>query len=313
MKQRILLIVAMLLIATPAFATVKIDVTQGTGTDVNKLTVSYNCTASEKVRAFALNFSFGSVGNSMTFSANPNDINDFNRGESNHPGGGYGIFPGQFRNRIDPANPNWFNLYYTPIAPDNDVDSNDQGLGNRRLIAELGTLYKDANAPGASGILFTVRVDANGKDCNVLTVSANTLRGGIVLESGATATDTNLPFTKTICLVPPATCTCPGNVAGGTPQSLPPNGQIDSTDAVTIIQWLQAYGVKSKITCPWTPPGWTANGCACPGNVAGGTPQSLPPNGQIDSTDAVTIIQWLQAYGVKSKITCPWTPPGWTP
>jgi len=55
MKQRILLIVAMLLVTAPAFAAVTINVTQGTGADVDKLTVAYTTTG-EAVRAFALDF-----------------------------------------------------------------------------------------------------------------------------------------------------------------------------------------------------------------------------------------------------------------
>jgi len=211
MKQRILLIVAMLLIAAPAFAAVTVTVTQGTGTDVNKLTVSYT-TGGEKVRAFALDLTLGSAGNSMTF-AGVNDINDFNRGESNKPGGGYGIFPGRFRNNIDPGNPNWFAQYYTPVAPENDVDSNGTGFGNRKIIAELGTLYKDTNNPGTSGILFTIRVDANSKTSDTLAVAQNSIRGGVVLEDGSAAS-TNLPTSQPIALVtcpagPPATLTYP--------------------------------------------------------------------------------------------------------
>jgi hypothetical protein len=210
MKQRILLIVAMLLIATPAFAIVNITVTQGSGDDVNKLTVSYNCTASEAVRGFALDMTLGSAGDSMIFG----DINDFNRGESNKPGGGYGIFPGQFRNQIDPANPDWYAQYYYPVAPSNDVDSNGQGIGERKVIVELGTLYKDSNAPGTSGTLFTIRVDdPNTKNCDNLNVALNNIRGGVVLENGSFAT-TNLPTNQEICLAvcpsgPPATLTYP--------------------------------------------------------------------------------------------------------
>jgi hypothetical protein len=196
MKQRILLLVAMLLVAAPAFAAVNITVTQGVA-DPCKLTVSYTCTGSpaDKARAFALELTLGSPGNSMTFG----EINDFNRGESNKPGGGYGIFPGQFRNNIDPANPNWFGQYYYPVAPSNDVDSNDQGIGNRKIIVELGTLYKDSNAPGASGTLFTIRVDPNGKTINNLHVALNNIRGGVVLENGNPAS-TNLPTDQNITI-----------------------------------------------------------------------------------------------------------------
>jgi len=207
MKQRILLIVAVLLIATPAFAVVSINLAQGTGADVNKVTVSYSTTG-EAVRAFALDFTLGSSSNSMTWS----NIADFNRGESNKVGGGYGIFPGQFRNSINPADPNWFAQYYYPAAPPNDVDSNGTGMGERKFIAELGTLYKDANAPGTSGTLFTVRVDANGQTgCCPLAVVVNTVRGGVVLEDGNSVMPTinNLPSNE-ICLSVP--CTVPNVV-----------------------------------------------------------------------------------------------------
>jgi hypothetical protein len=209
MKQRILLVVAMLLLVMPAFARVNITIMQGTGADANKLTVRYDCNAGEAVRAFALNFSLGSANNSMIFSSNPNDINDFNRGESNKPGGGYGIFPGQFNRRIDPGSPNWYAQYYSPVAPDNEIDSNGTGMGYRTMIAEMGSLYKDLNAPGASGTLFTIRVDANSKTSDTLNVSASSIRGGIVLEDGTTATNTNLPISQTISFAPPAI-----NIAG---------------------------------------------------------------------------------------------------
>jgi len=209
MKQRILLIVALLLIATPAFAAVTINVTQGSGADANKLTVAYT-TGGEAVRAFALDFTFTNGANpKLTFS----NIADFNRGESNKPGGGYGIFPGQFRNQIDPANPNWYAQYYYPIAPSNDVDSNGQGMGESKMIVELGTLYKDSNAPGTSGTLFTVRMEPNsGETCSDLAVTVNAIRGGVVLENGSSVSPTiNAPARPCIasCPAAPATITYP--------------------------------------------------------------------------------------------------------
>jgi predicted small secreted protein len=203
--KRILLIAAILLLVTPAFAAVTINVTQGAGADVNKLTVSYTTTG-EAVRAFALDFTFTNGGNpAMTFS----NIADFNRGESNKPGGGYGIFPGRFRNFIDPGNPNWYQENYIPVAPPNDIDSNGTGMGESKFIAELGTLYKDANAPGPSGTLFTVRIDPNGgQSYSNLAVTVNTIRGGVVLEDGTSVAPTiNIwpPFPPQ----PPTTLTYP--------------------------------------------------------------------------------------------------------
>jgi hypothetical protein len=197
----------MLLIATPTFATVNITVTQDP-VDKTLLTVSYNCTAAEAVRAFALDMTLGSENDSMTFY----DINDFNVGESNKPGGGYGIFPGQFALQIDPGSPDWNSEYYYPVAPPNDVDSNGQGIGMRKVIVELGTLYKDSNAPGTSGTLFTIRCDPNSKQSDNLNVALNTIRGGVILENGSAAS-TNLPTDQTLvfasCPDAPATLTYP--------------------------------------------------------------------------------------------------------
>jgi len=206
MKQRILLIVAMLLIATPAFATVTINVVQGTGSDVEKVFVGYTTTG-EAVRAFALDFTI-EVNSPQAVWAG---IQDFNKGESNKPGGGYGIFPGQFRNNINPADPNWNHQYYYPIAPPNDVDSNGTGIGTRKVICELGTLYKDANAPGTAGRLFTLIVDFNGlTTAQALTVATNTVRGGVVLENGTSITPViNAPPTIKDA---PSTCTVPNVV-----------------------------------------------------------------------------------------------------
>jgi hypothetical protein len=185
--KRILLIVTMLLIATPAFATVTITGIWGIGADVNKLTVRYNCSAGEAVRAFALDFTLATMSPQPVWSG----IQDFNRGESNRPGGGYGIFPGQFRNVINPADPNWFNQNYTPIAGPNEVDSNGTGLGTNKVICELGSLYKDiVNAPGTSGTLFTLAIDINTQIYIPLTVVTNAIRGGVVLENGTSITPT---------------------------------------------------------------------------------------------------------------------------
>jgi len=211
MKQRILLIVAMLLVAAPAFAAVNITATQGSGSDNNKVYVRYT-TGGEAVRAFALDFNLGVATpgpNNVVWSG----IQDFNRGESNKPGGGYGIFPGQFRNNINPSDPNWLNQYYSPIAPPNDVDSNGTGTTYRKVICELGTLYKDSNAPGTVGALFTLLVDSNGMSSCPLTVTTNTVRGKVVLEDGSsvdpviTATS---PLVFAVCPAnPPATLTYP--------------------------------------------------------------------------------------------------------
>jgi len=208
MKQRILLIVAMLLIATPAFATVTINAVQGSGENANKVYVSYSTTG-EAVRAFALDFTLGTQTPQAVWAG----IQDFNKGESTTPGGGYGIFPGQFRNNINPADPNWNHQYYYPIAPPNDVDSNGTGIGTPKVICELGTLYKDANAPGTSGLLFTLLFDPNDQTSNIpLTVATNVVRGGVVLEDGSSVAPT-INATNPL-IVAPTTITISGRIVG---------------------------------------------------------------------------------------------------
>jgi hypothetical protein len=137
--MKILLVAAILLIASPVWAAVSVTATdKGSGV----VEVRYNCSASEKVRSFALDLS---VDSGMTIE----NIRDFNVGESKKPGGGYGIFPGAFADYIDAANPNWANPNYKPLAPVADLNARS-GLGTGAITVEMGTLYVDVNAPGTS-------------------------------------------------------------------------------------------------------------------------------------------------------------------
>jgi hypothetical protein len=211
MKQRILLIIAMLLIASPAFAVVQIISTQKTvGADTNVVEVNYMCTNSENIRAFALELTLG--GNMVW---NNIDRNSYLRGESNDAPNhkGYGIFPGRFRDTMaNPGDPNWQNTDYMPVAPRGDLDSN--GLQGNKVVLELGTLYKDdANKPGSSGTLCRLYADYNGETVGrSYTIAANATRGGVVDTTGATVSATFLGITQ---VIPPAqNFTVSGQVAG---------------------------------------------------------------------------------------------------
>ncbi len=176
--RRILLIVAMLLISAPALATVTVNaLDKGCGV----IEVNYVCTGTDRVRAFALDIA---VDNNFTIV----NIRDFNRGESNSvpPGKiGYGIFPGKFRDFINPASPNWVDTNYNPVAPVNDLDANT-GLGTKAITVELGALYVAGNEPCTSGILFRLDVNENkyGSAVAKLYLTRNTTRGGIVDVNG---------------------------------------------------------------------------------------------------------------------------------
>jgi hypothetical protein len=169
--RKLMLIVAAIAIAAPALATVEIGVTDLTGLQA---AITYNCTAGEAVRAFALD---------ITVDAGTIDaVTGYKTGESVTGSLGYGIFPGNFRDYINPAAPDWGDANYTPIAPSGDPDALG-GLGTAGVTIELGSLYVDANAPAASGTLCVLDVS---ESCNMC-VTLNDSRGGIVLEDASAA------------------------------------------------------------------------------------------------------------------------------
>jgi beta-lactam-binding protein with PASTA domain len=175
--QRILLIVAMLLLATPALAGVTITATQQ-GTDGN-VVVSYTATAN--VRAFAFDID---VNGGVTIDS----IHDYNVGDTN----GYGIFPGRFRDYYNSTSPNWVDPCYTPVAPSGDPGAQG-GLRTAGITVELGSLGADLSSI-RSGTLFSLDFNSHGvaTDAN-LTLTVNTTRGGIVDDNGyAFVKDVNL-------------------------------------------------------------------------------------------------------------------------
>jgi hypothetical protein len=190
--RRILLIVAMLLVAVPAMGGVVIKARQVppyTGSPSNPVCsgveVNFTSDADGTVRAFALDIN---VDSNFIISA----IRDFNTGESKGTKKGYGIFPGSFRDVINPADPCWGDgndhSAYNPVAPSTDADACGTGLGTNKIIIEMGSLYSlDANKPNKNGMLFRIDVipPKIGKaDCN-LTVALNTTRGGVVDNNGS--------------------------------------------------------------------------------------------------------------------------------
>jgi len=201
--KKVLLVVALLLLATPVFAAdVTVTATVGSvinPSDANKLvpvTIGWTGAATaDAIRAFALVLNADS-------GTNLDHIRDFNKGESTKPNGGYGIFPARFRQMITvlnstdvctPYGPGYSDSNYNPLAWYSDPNSGG-GNDNPNMVVELGTLFKDANAPGTSGTLFVVDVNSEGKtDCN-LCISLDQIRGGVV-KKDTTAADVCLPST----------------------------------------------------------------------------------------------------------------------
>lgn len=206
MKRTLLIIAILALSVAPAMAAVTVSAIQEVPSaasgaysatrQCNVIDINYVCSASERVRAFAIEVT---LDNGFTFT----NVTDYNTGESSALTGkktGYGIFPGSFRDIINPAGPNWVDSNYKPIAPNTDgVDANGTGLGTRKVIIEAGSLYVgDTNKPPASGTLCRLWVSTGQdnittgfgpKDCNIQ-IAVNTIRGGVVLEDGTAVTPT---------------------------------------------------------------------------------------------------------------------------
>ncbi|MGD2094590.1 MAG: hypothetical protein PVH77_06255 [Phycisphaerales bacterium] len=172
MKKLIyILVVAML--ATPAWATVTITATDLGG---GVVAIDYSSDETELVRAFALDITVdeGYI----------DSISDFSVGDDNN---GYGIFPGNFSKYIvvDPATGqvnDWSASGYTPVADGNDPGALG-GLGTNGITIEMGSLY-DTQAPPAQGRLCTITCT---ESC-LLTITTNATRGNVVLEDASEAT-----------------------------------------------------------------------------------------------------------------------------
>ena len=179
--RKIVLTLAVLMLATPALAAVRIIVTD----EGNLIAAIKYQTDGEKVRAFALD---------VTVSAGTIDaVSDYIKGESVPGNIGYGIFPANFARHItvDPATGDvqtWDVNAYTPVAAVTDPGAAG-ALGSNAITIEMGALYSppappgDTNAPPNSGTLCKIKVSGD----TTVTVKENATRGGVVLTDPAVA------------------------------------------------------------------------------------------------------------------------------
>jgi hypothetical protein len=182
--KRLAACLALLLIAKPAWAAVRIIAAP----DGNKVAINYE-TDGEKVRAFALNI--------RVATGVVSGISDFLRGESTAAKPGYGIFPGNFSRyvSVDAATgevTDWSSSLYTPVADPCDTGALG-GLGTSGITIEMGALYSptgdtSVNAPLNSGTLCKLTVSEK----TTITVTLNSIRGGVVLTNPATAATVDL-------------------------------------------------------------------------------------------------------------------------
>jgi hypothetical protein len=181
---RILLIVAMLLLVSPAMGVTITATDNGDKT----VTIGYSGSpsGSTRVRAFALDITVSGTDVNIT------GISNFKVGESNATSLGYGIFPGKFRDFINPGTPNWGDANYNPVAPVGDPDSNDVAMPSKYITVELGSLYTTGGTPPDAGTLFKLQLAGTGSA--TLCVKTNATRGNVVNED-ATEAAVTLPGT----------------------------------------------------------------------------------------------------------------------
>jgi hypothetical protein len=168
--RTLILAVTVLLLAAPVWATVTITAEL----DGKVITIGYTSDEGQLIRAIALDVA-ATGGNIIAVT--PDVVGDNN--------GGYGIFPGSFRDNIvvDPETGevvSWEVAGYSPVAPSGDPDALG-GIGTPGVTIEMGSLYPEGgNAPSAtSGTLCTVTVD---DDVTEVCITANATRGNVVLE-----------------------------------------------------------------------------------------------------------------------------------
>jgi hypothetical protein len=159
--RNIALAIVVLAVTIPAMADVEIIISN----DANKVTIGYECTGGEKVRAFALNIDV----NNSAFVVGSADF----AGDPEHDD--YYICPGSMTFTVEDSN-TVIDSFGTPIA---EQDAN----GGVLEIASLYALSDPCHTapPASANDLATFYVDCSGGDVTV-TLSENGERGGVVLE-----------------------------------------------------------------------------------------------------------------------------------
>jgi hypothetical protein len=173
--RKISLILAVLLLAAPAWATVNITCSQ----DGNEVTVSYEVTGEpNKVRAFALDIVIDNP--DVNIVAVDDTVNAY-----------YTIFPGS----VVISNGEITEQGSAVAAESDYPDDTQPGLGSSGITIEMGALYyptddSSPNAPPNQGDLLKFYVEEIA--CTV-TISENNARGGVVLTDPAEDPTVNAP------------------------------------------------------------------------------------------------------------------------
>jgi len=192
--KKLILILAILVVASPAFAALDVNIVKLAGTQVQ---IRYTgADVNNLPRAFALAFEVNNTGVDVC------GIGQYKGGESvagtDPCSRGFGIYPATIV-----IEANIVTGWGTPLADKNDPlpSGADQILPSKNFVLEFGSLYAppgvgSANAPGVDGNLCVLSYEPNGVSGSftIKMYSENVYRGGVVLEDGTTA-DVNKSLT----------------------------------------------------------------------------------------------------------------------
>lgn len=173
--KRMIIALVVLLIATPAMAAVEI-----TGEHIGSgvVQIDFNNTNPNNVRAIALDIEITSGAANVTSVIQVNADVDAK---------GYDIYPGSIVSEFvvagvaGPGEAAEVNITdWGKAECDGNLPGTLGGVGTQGLTVEMGSLYIGAvNEPGQEGLVVKFQVD---ESCTI-TVTENTIRGGIVMEN----------------------------------------------------------------------------------------------------------------------------------
>jgi len=187
--KKMALVMLVLALAIPAMADVEITTT----CDTNIVTIGYNCTAGETVRAFGLDIVV--TGGAYVVGSDVPDAND------------YYVYPTNMTFTVVEGN-TVIDQLGSPIAA---ADANGGVLEMASLYAANDPCHP--TAPPSSGMLVSFAVDMSGSGDITITITENAKRGGVVLEDPDVAATVVLPA-PFICGGHLYCYDCPGHAQG---------------------------------------------------------------------------------------------------
>jgi len=207
--KKIAVVMALLMIAAPALATVTVTATCVTDPNTERgwVVVSYTADGND-VRAFALDITV-SDGAIVDFEGLSDD---------------YWIAPGSVEIEEGEI------LYGGEILASDEFPGTLPGLDSNGITIEMGSLYgPDENDPNNSGELFRFLVDS---ECDV-SIAENTIRGGVVMEDP----DEDPGLVLVGCHSPGP---CMGDIADDFGFTLEPDGNVNLGDLFFVVNEMNA-------------------------------------------------------------------------